>query len=136
MANNDGYTVYKFYNGTDVLKCIESTELDLAILDIMLPYMDGFQICQKIREKFYFSIIMLTVEALDGDKIMVLSVADDYITKPFNPREVVARAMAQLRKYIYLVPKQRKNGVFLNGVCRYFTKKIEYQEFQKLVICD
>ena len=48
---NDGYTVYKFYNGTDALKCIESTPLDLAILDIMLPDIDGFQICQKIREK-------------------------------------------------------------------------------------
>lgn len=51
---NDGYTVYKFYNGTDALRCIESTPLDLAILDIMLPDIDGFQICQKIREKFYF----------------------------------------------------------------------------------
>lgn len=97
---NDGYTVYKFYNGTDALKCIESTELDLAILDIMLPDMDGFQICQKIREKFYFPIIMLTAKALDGDKIMGLSVADDYITKPFNPLEVVARAKAQLRQYM------------------------------------
>lgn len=53
---NDGYTVYKFYNGTDALRCIESTHLDLAILDIMLPDIDGFQICQKIREKFYFPV--------------------------------------------------------------------------------
>jgi len=97
---NDGYTVYKFYNGTDALKCIESTPLDLAILDIMLPDIDGFQICQKIREKFYFPVIMLTAKALDGDKIMGLSVADDYITKPFNPLEVVARAKAQLRQYM------------------------------------
>ena len=59
---NDGYTVYKFYNGTDALKCIESTPLDLAILDIMLPDIDGFQICQKIREKFYFPVIMLTAK--------------------------------------------------------------------------
>lgn len=100
MANNDGYTVYKFYNGTDALKCIESTELDLAILDIMLPYIDGFQICQKIREKFYFPVIMLTAKVEDGDKIMGLSVADDYITKPFNPLEVVARVKAQLRQYM------------------------------------
>lgn len=100
MANNDGYTVYKFYNGTDALKCIESTELDLAILDIMLPDIDGFQICQKIREKFYFPVIMLTAKVEDGDKIMGLSVADDYITKPFNPLEVVARVKAQLRQYM------------------------------------
>ena len=97
---NDGYTVYKFYNGTDALKCIEFTELDLAILDIMLPDMDGFQICQKIREKFYFPIIMLTAKVEDGDKIMGLSVTDDYITKPFNPLEVVARVKAQLRQYM------------------------------------
>lgn len=97
---NDGYTVYKCYNGTDALKCIESTSLDLAILDIMLPDMDGYQICQKIREKFYYPVIMLTAKVEDGDKIMGLSVADDYITKPFNPLEMVARVKAQLRQYM------------------------------------
>lgn len=84
----------------DALKCVESTHLDLAILDIMLPDIDGFQICQKIREKYYFPVIMLTAKALDGDKIMGLSIADDYITKPFNPLEVVARVKAQLRLYM------------------------------------
>ena len=98
---NDGYSVYKFYNGKDALKCIESVELDLAILDIMLPDVDGFQICQKIREKSYFPVIMLTAKVEDGDKIMGLSVADDYITKPFNPLEVVARVKAQLRPVSY-----------------------------------
>ena len=97
---NDGYTVYKFYNGTDALKCIESVHLDLAILDIMLPDIDGVQICQKIREKFYFPVIMLTAKVEDGDKIMGLSIADDYITKPFNPLEMVARVKAQLRQYM------------------------------------
>jgi len=97
---NDGYTVYKFYNGTNALKCIESVPLDLAILDIMLPDIDGFQICQRIREKFYFPVIMLTAKVADGDKIMGLSIADDYITKPFNPLEVVARVKAQLRQYM------------------------------------
>ena len=66
----------------------------------MLPDIDGFQICQKIREKFYFPVIMLTAKVEDGDKIMGLSVADDYITKPFNPLEVVARVKAQLRQYM------------------------------------
>lgn len=98
--NNDGYTVYKFYNGVDALKCIEETEIDLAILDVMLPDIDGFRICQKIREKFYFPVIMLTAKIDDSDKIMGLTIgADDYITKPFNPLEVVARVKAQLRRY-------------------------------------
>lgn len=97
---NDGYTVYKFYNGIDALKCVESTELDLAILDVMLPDIDGFQICRKIREQFYYPIIMLTAKIEDGDKIMGLTIgADDYITKPFNPLEVAARVKTQLRRY-------------------------------------
>lgn len=98
---NDGYTVYKFYNGMDALKCIEETELDLAIIDVMLPDIDGFRICQKIREKFYYPIIILTAKAEDGDKIMGLTIgADDYITKPFNPLEVAARVKTQLRRYV------------------------------------
>lgn len=98
---NDGYTVYKFYNGTDALKCIEETDLDLAILDVMLPDIDGFRICQKIREKFFYPVIMLTAKVEDGDKIMGLTIgADDYITKPFNPLEIVARVKTQLRRYV------------------------------------
>lgn len=97
---NDGYTVYKFYNGMDALKCIEEKELDLAILDVMLPDIDGFHICRKIREKYYYPVIMLTAKAEDGDKIMGLTIgADDYITKPFNPLEVAARVKTQLRRY-------------------------------------
>jgi two-component system response regulator VanR len=97
---NDGYTVYKFYNGTDALSCIAETELDLAILDVMLPDIDGFQITQKIRENYFYPIIMLTAKVEDMDKIMGLTIgADDYITKPFNPLEVVARVKAQLRRY-------------------------------------
>ncbi len=98
---NDGYTVYKFYNGTEALKCIESAEIDLAILDVMLPDVDGFRICQKIREKYFYPIIMLTAKVEDNDKIMGLTIgADDYITKPFNPLEVVARVKTQLRRYV------------------------------------
>ncbi len=98
---NDGYTVYKFYNGTDALECIKSTALDLAILDVMLPDADGFHICQKNREKYFYPIIMLTAKVEDTDKIMGLTIgADDYITKPFNPLEVVARVKTQLRRYV------------------------------------
>lgn len=98
---NDGFTVYKFYNGIEALKCIESVDLDLAILDVMLPDVDGFHICQKIREKHFYPIIMLTAKVEDGDKIMGLTIgADDYITKPFNPLEVLARVKTQLRRYM------------------------------------
>ena len=98
--SNDGYIVHKFYNGNDALKCIEDTELDLAILDVMLPDIDGFRLCQTIRKSYYFPIIMLTAKIEDVDKIMGLTLgADDYITKPFNPLEVVARVKTQLRRY-------------------------------------
>ena len=98
---NDGYAVYKFYNGTDALRCIESEKMDLAILDVMLPDIDGFRICQRIRERYFFPIIMLTAKVEDADKIMGLTIgADDYITKPFNPLEVVARVKTQLRRYV------------------------------------
>lgn len=96
---NDGYSVYKFYNGMDALRCIELNTPDLAILDVMLPDIDGFHICQKIREKYFFPVIMLTAKIEDSDKIMGLTIgADDYITKPFNPLEVVARVKTQLRR--------------------------------------
>ena len=98
---NDGYTVQKCYNGIDALKYIESKPFDLAILDVMLPDIDGFRICQKIRERYYYPIIMLTARGEDMDKIMGLTIgADDYITKPFNPLEVVARVKTQLRRYV------------------------------------
>lgn len=97
---NDGYTVYKFYNGMDALKCIEETKLDLAVLDVMLPDINGFHICRKIREKHFYPVIMLTAKVEDSDKIMGLTLgADDYITKPFNPLEVAARVKTQLRRY-------------------------------------
>ena len=97
---NDGYQVHKFYNGADALSWMEENEPALAVLDVMLPDTDGFQICRKIREKFFFPIIMLTAKVEDGDKIMGLTIgADDYITKPFNPLEVVARVKTQLRRY-------------------------------------
>ena len=93
--SNDGYSVYKCYNGLEAMKCIKQSQIDLAILDIMLPDIDGFRLCQKIREKFYFPIIMLTAKIEDSDKIMGLTIgADDYITKPFNPLEVVAPPQA------------------------------------------
>ncbi len=97
---NEGFTVYKYYDGLQALDCVEHTQLDLALLDVMLPGIDGFKLCQKIRERYFFPIIMLTAKVEDMDKIMGLTLgADNYITKPFNPLEVVARVKTQLRRY-------------------------------------
>ena len=97
---NDGYLVRKFYNALDALSCVETEEISLAVLDIMLPDMDGFALCQRIREKYLFPIIMLTARGEDLDKITGLTLgADDYITKPFNPLELMARIKTQLRRY-------------------------------------
>lgn len=97
----EGYTVFKFYNAADALACIENEQLDMAILDVMLPETDGFSICRKIRERHTYPVIMLTAKVEDMDKINGLAIgADDYITKPFNPLEVVARVKAQLRRYM------------------------------------
>jgi len=97
---NEGYTVYKFYNGQDALKCVMSEKLDLAILDVMLPDIDGFTLCQRIRENHNFPVIMLTAKDEEIDKITGLTLgADDYVTKPFQPLELVARVKAQLRRF-------------------------------------
>lgn len=135
---NDGYTVHKFYNGLDALECIETQKMDLAILDVMLPDIDGFRICQKIREQYYYPIIMLTAKVEDTDKIMGLTIgADDYITKPFNPLEVVARVKTQLRRYQnynnpnLIQPEEKEEydirGLLINRVshkCYLFGKEI------------
>ena len=98
---NDGFTVHKFYNATDALACVETQPLDLAILDVMLPDMDGFALCRRIRENHLFPILMLTAKVGDMDKITGLTLgADDYVTKPFNPLELMARVKTQLRRYI------------------------------------
>ena len=99
---NDGYTVYKFYKGMDALKCIEETELDLAILDVMLPDIDGFEVCKQIRTYSLCPILFLSSKNDELDKILGLAVGgDDYVTKPFSPKEIVYRVKAQLRRAGY-----------------------------------
>ena len=105
------YHVLKFYTGQDALDCIESTRIDLAILDVMLPDIDGFTILKKIREKYTFPVIMLTAKTEYLDKITGLTMgADDYIPKPFNPLELVARVKAQMRRYTQYNDKSRSEG--------------------------
>lgn len=97
---NEGYDVFKFYSATEALECVRQEELSLAILDVMMPDMDGFTLCRHIREEHFYPIIMLTAKVKDMDKITGLTLgADDYITKPFNPLELVARVKTQLRRY-------------------------------------
>lgn len=97
---NENYDVVKCYNGTDALECIKNEKLDMALLDVMLPDIDGFTILQRIREEHTFPVIMLTAKTEYMDKINGLTLgADDYIAKPFNPLELIARVKAQLRRF-------------------------------------
>ncbi len=97
---NENFTVYKYYSSQNILSDLESISIDLAILDVMMPELDGFSLCSKIREKYNFPIIFVTAKVEDIDKISGLTIgADDYITKPFQPLELVARVKAQLRRY-------------------------------------
>ncbi|HBA70508.1 MAG TPA: VanR-ABDEGLN family DNA-binding response regulator [Lachnospiraceae bacterium] len=114
---NENFRVYKYYCAAEALQCIENERLDLAILDVMLPDMDGFQICRKIREKYNYPVIMLTAKGEEIDKITGLTLgADDYITKPFLPLELVARVKAQLRRYKrYNAGAQLEADVFVYG---------------------
>ena len=96
---NENYTIYKYYSAREALAFIENEEADLAILDIMLPDIDGFTLCQKIREKYTYPVIMLTAKDEEMDKITGLTLgADDYIVKPFLPKEFLLRVTALLRR--------------------------------------
>ena len=109
--SGEGYQVIKCYDPQSALEYLEQHTPDLALLDVMLPGMSGFTLCSKIRERFRFPVIMLTAKVEDVDKITGLTIgADDYITKPFNPLEMVARVKAQLRRSISYNDAQEANG--------------------------
>lgn len=98
---NEGYAVFACGTAAEALEIVAREELSLAILDVMLPDMDGFALCQRIRENHLFPILMLTARGEDTDKITGLTLgADDYVTKPFSPLELVARVKTQLRRYL------------------------------------
>lgn len=107
---NEGFRVFKFYSSEKALECINSQSIDLAVLDIMMPVIDGLKLCRKIREHHHYPIIMLTAKGTEIDKITGLTLgADDYITKPFLPLELVARVKAQLRRYTRYNQGQEQN---------------------------
>ncbi|AIQ61194.1 MULTISPECIES: response regulator transcription factor [Paenibacillus] len=98
--SNEGYRLLKAFDGMEALECLAKEKVDLIILDVMMPRMDGIAACMKIREERNMPIIMLSAKNADMDKILGLSIgADDYVGKPFNPLELVARVKSQLRRY-------------------------------------
>ena len=102
---SDGYKVFKAQDAEEGLRILDEETIHLVLLDIMMPGMDGIQMCRKIRETSSIPIIMLSAKSSDLDKIMGLGTgADDYVTKPFNPLELTARVKSQLRRYTQLNP--------------------------------
>ncbi len=115
----EGYQIYKAYNGKEALKIIDNKELHLVILDIMMPELDGISVAEKVRKDKAIPIIMLSAKSEDYDKIKGLNVgADDYITKPFNPMELVARVNSQIRRYTKLGSinqKEENDDIYKSG---------------------
>ena len=113
---SEGYNTYEAYTGLEAICVAAENEIHLAIMDIMMPEMDGITAMLKLREKYNFPIILLTAKSQDTDKILGLNVgADDYITKPFNPVEVMARVRSQIRRYMTLGSGEVKKQQFLIG---------------------
>lgn len=113
---NEGYTVFKAFDGVEALNTARDEQIHLIIMDVMMPKMDGMQATMKIREEKNIPIIMLSAKSEDYDKITGLNVgADDYITKPFNPLELIARVKSQLRRYVDLGSMEKKSGVYKTG---------------------
>ena len=108
----EGYNVLRAENGRDALEQVKNNEVHCVILDIMMPGLDGLQATLKMREKHNIPIILLSAKSEDTDKITGLSFgADDYVTKPFNPLELMARVKSQIRRYTMLGSLEKKEGV-------------------------
>ncbi|MEG0784372.1 MAG: response regulator transcription factor, partial [Christensenella sp.] len=113
---NEGYEVLKAYDGAQAVACAEAQEIHLVIMDIMMPGMDGIRATMKLRENANIPVIMLSAKSEDNDKILGLNAgADDYLTKPFNPLELIARVKSQLRRYTSLGSMAVEQGVLQTG---------------------
>lgn len=144
---NDGYTVDKCYTAAQARDCLDKTEPDLALLDVMLPDGDGFQLCREIRRRAFYPIILLTAKVGGEDKIQGLTMgADDYITKPFDPLEVVARVKTQLRRYLCyntLTARQETQEYDIRGLtvnrekhrCCLFGKEVQLTPTEFSILC-
>lgn len=108
---SSNFQVFTTHNGEQAWQIVQSEKIDLAILDVMMPKMDGFTLTQKIRSSYHFPILLLTAKSDDMDKILGLNLgADDYLTKPFNPLELLARVNANLRRFYNLNSKYVENS--------------------------
>lgn len=111
FLQNDGYHVLKAYDGLQALECLNDNEVHLILLDVMMPKLDGIKALLKIREKRNIPVILVSAKSEDTDKIIGLNMgADDYITKPYNPLELLARVKSQLRRYTTLGNMDQKSG--------------------------
>lgn len=114
--SNEGYHIIKAYDGIQAVKAVEENEIHLIIMDVMMPNLDGNRATKKIREEHGIPIIMLSAKSEDVDKILGLNIgADDYITKPFNPLELIARVKSALRRYTSLGSMVEKNSTYVSG---------------------
>lgn len=114
--SNEGYSCIKSYNGNEAMHFINEMTIHLVITDIMMPVMDGFSLTHRIRQEKNIPIIMLSAKSEDMDKILGLNMgADDYISKPFNPLELIARVKSQLRRYTKLGSMDIKNTTYRSG---------------------
>lgn len=115
----DNYTVLKAYDGIEALDVLSENEIHLMVLDIMMPRLDGIKTLMKLRESKNIPVILLSAKSEDADKILGLTAgADDYVTKPFNPSELVARVKSQLRRYTTLGSIGKQNGeILIDGLC-------------------
>lgn len=116
---SEGYTTYAAYTGQQALEVIEGQEIHLVLMDVMMPQVDGLRATAALRERYNVPIILLTAKSEDTDKVLGLNIgADDYVTKPFNPVEVLARVKSQLRRYVTLGGQdkgQEGPDVLING---------------------
>ncbi|GAA3318301.1 hypothetical protein GCM10020331_020520 [Ectobacillus funiculus] len=113
---NEGYTIFKASNGIEAIEVIGENEIHLIIMDIMMPKMDGISATAKIRRDYKIPLIMLSAKSEDTDKILGLNLgADDYITKPFNPLELIARVKSQLRRYTMFGSLEAKSHEYRTG---------------------
>ena len=118
----EGYEVFKAYDGQEALEVLKKESVDLLVIDVMMPRLDGLSAVLRIREKRNLPIIVLSARSEETDKILGLSVgADDYVTKPFNPQELAARVRSQLRRYTLLgdVHAEERQGLIVNGRLTY-----------------
>ncbi|MBB6445467.1 response regulator transcription factor [Bacillus benzoevorans] len=127
---NEGYQIFKAYNGIEAIEIIDEQEIHLIIMDIMMPQMDGIKATMKIREDKSIPLIMLSAKSEDYDKIFGLNIgADDYITKPFNPLELIARVKSQLRRYTTFGGLEKRNDVYRTG-------GLEIDDERKIITVD